>query len=133
MASLLKWVIENPAADLRAESLAERANMSLRNFYRAFGEATGASPAEWVENVRFGIAKRLLEQTEERVDQIAHKSGFLDEERMRRCFVRRAGMSPLVYRARFAQPAPDRTGEVDVSLLANAYGLAGGHRRQPLA
>lgn len=133
MAPLLKWIVENPDADLRTESLAERANMSVRNLYRAFAEATGAPPAEWVENVRLGVAKRLLEQTEERVDQIALKSGFIDEQRMRRCFVRKVGISPLVYRARFAQPAPAPNAEVDVSLLADAYGLAGAHAKQTLA
>ena len=127
MAILLKWIIEHPDADLRAEELADRANMSLRNFYRAFEEATGTSPGDWVENVRLGIAKRLLEQTGERVDQVARKSGFIDDERMRRCFVRKLGLTPVAYRDRFGQPSPAPTGRMDVSLLAEAYGLAGGN------
>jgi transcriptional regulator GlxA family with amidase domain len=49
---LLKWIALNPDADLRAETLAERAHMSLRNFYRAFEDATRMSPAEWVEATR---------------------------------------------------------------------------------
>lgn len=124
MAALLKWIIDHPDADLRAEALAERANMSLRNFYRAFEEATGSSPAEWVQNVRLGIARRLLEQTGDRIDQIARKAGFLDDERMRRCFVRKLGFTPAAYRDRFAQPAP-ADGKVDLSLLAGALGLLG--------
>lgn len=126
MAPLLQWIFDHPEADLRAEALAERANMSLRNFYRAFEEATGCSPAQWVENVRLRIARRLLEQTDERVDQVARKSGFLDDERMRRCFVRRLGFTPAAYRERFCQPAPARTGGVDSPLLAEAFGLLGG-------
>jgi transcriptional regulator GlxA family with amidase domain len=98
--NLLKWVIENPGEDLRAEVLADRAHMSLRNFYRAFEEATAATPAEWVESVRLELAKRLLEQTNERVEQIAFKSGFISYEHMRRAFVRRTGSSPLAYRSR---------------------------------
>jgi len=126
MAPLLKWIVENPAGDLRAEALAERSNMSLRNFYRAFEEATGAPPAEWVENIRLGIARRLLEQTDERVDQVARRAGFLSDERMRRCFIRKLGFTPAAYRERFCQPAPVPTGEADASLLAQAYGLLGG-------
>ncbi len=127
LASLLKWIIEHPDADLRTEALAERANMSLRNFHRAFHGATGAPPAEWVENVRLGIARRLLEETDERMDQIALKSGFLDDERMRRCFVRKLGLTPAAYRNRHAQPMPKPNGRIDVSLLAEAYGFAGGN------
>jgi transcriptional regulator GlxA family with amidase domain len=83
---------------LRAEALAERAHMSLRNFYRAFEDATGTSPAEWVEATRMEVAKRLLEQSSDNADQIAHKAGFASYERMRRTFARRLGASPLAYR-----------------------------------
>ena len=123
MAPILKWIIDHPGADLRVETLAQRANMSVRTFYRAFQQATDVSPAEWVENVRLSVAKRLIEQTEERVDQIARKSGFLDDERMRRCFVRKLGFTPLAYRTRFGQSA--RTSEIDVTSIAEAYRLAG--------
>lgn len=123
MSPLLKWIIENPAADLRAETMAERAGMSLRNFYRAFEETTGTSPAEWVEAVRLGLARRMLEQTEERIDQIARRSGFVTYERMRRCFARRLGVTPADYRLRFAQTSPRPSGEVDVSVLLDAFGL----------
>jgi transcriptional regulator GlxA family with amidase domain len=99
--------------------------MSLRNFYRAFEDATGASPAQWVENIRLAIARRLLEQTEERIEQVACKAGFLSEERMRRCFIRRLGFTPAAYRQRYGQPAPV-PGDADLSLLAEAYGILGG-------
>lgn len=103
---LLKWIVANPHADLRAEALAERVHMSLRNFYRAFEEATASSPAEWVEATRLECAKRLLEQTGEYAEQVAVKSGFITYERMRRTFFRRVGASPLAYRGRFARSRP---------------------------
>jgi transcriptional regulator GlxA family with amidase domain len=100
---LLNWIIENPREDLRTEALAARANMSLRNFYRAFEAATGTSPAEWVEMARVEIAKRLLEQTGERVEQVAYKSGHSSYETMRKAFAKRLGVSPTAYRARFSR------------------------------
>jgi len=106
---LLKWIMEHPGEDLRAEVLAERAHMSLRNFYRAFEEATATTPAEWVEAVRLEVAKRLLEQTNENADQVAFKSGFASYEQMRRTFVKRIGSSPLAYRGRSPQ-APAHPG-----------------------
>ena len=104
IAVLLRWIVEHPGDDLRAERLAERAHMSLRNFYRAFENATGDSPAEWVEALRVEIAKRLLQRTSRRVEQIAWEAGFASYQRMRRAFVRRVGIAPGDYRARFSPP-----------------------------
>lgn len=106
LAPLLQWIADNPAADLRTEKLSERAHMSLRNFYRSFEEATGTSPAEWVEEVRMEVAKRLLEQTSHHIDQVALKAGFVTYERMRRAFAKRMGVSPAAYRARFTRSFP---------------------------
>jgi transcriptional regulator GlxA family with amidase domain len=103
LASLLAWIIEHPTEDLRSETLADRANMSLRNFYRAFETATGTSPADWVEMTRMEIAKRHLEQGSQKVEQISCQSGFTSYEQMRKVFARRIGVSPKHYRARFAQ------------------------------
>lgn len=59
--------------------------MSLRNFYRAFEAATGTSPADWIETARVEIAKRLLEQTSAKVEQIAYKSGHSARSQPRLC------------------------------------------------
>ena len=104
LAPLLQWMIEHPRADLTVEALAERANMSVRNFYRSFEGATGQSPANWVEAMRVENAKRLLCQTDAQAEQIAYASGFSSYERMRRSFIRRMGISPLTYRKRFGLP-----------------------------
>jgi transcriptional regulator GlxA family with amidase domain len=76
--------------------------MSLRNFYRAFEAATGVSPATWVEMARVEIAKRLLSQGTEAIEQIAYKAGFASYDTMRKAFARRVGVTPTTYRERFA-------------------------------
>jgi transcriptional regulator GlxA family with amidase domain len=121
MAELLNWIVEHPQEDLRTEALAERAKMSLRNFYRAFTQATGMPPAEWVETARVEIAKRLLEQTAHNVDQVAYRAGFSSYEQLRKAFGRRLAVSPAAYRERFSRPAPVRAGAVDLALLSDAY------------
>jgi transcriptional regulator GlxA family with amidase domain len=102
LGSLLDWIVEHPCGDLRAEALADRANMSLRNFYRAFEAVTGTSPADWVEMARVENAKRLLSQGTEPIDQTAYKSGFASYDTMRKAFARRLGVTPTTYRERFA-------------------------------
>jgi len=103
LGSVLGWIVENPCEDLRTEKLAEKANMSLRNFFRAFEAATGTSPADWVEMARTEVAKRFLEEGTEKVEQVAYKSGFSSYEQMRKAFARRVGVSPTEYRSRFAR------------------------------
>jgi transcriptional regulator GlxA family with amidase domain len=107
LASMLGWIVENPCEDLRTETLAARANMSLRNFFRAFEAATGTSPADWVEMARLEIAKRFLEQGSEKAEQVAFKAGFSSYEQMRKVFSRRIGVSPAHYRARFGRRHTD--------------------------
>jgi len=120
LGELLKWIAAHPGADLRAEALAERAHMSLRNFYRAFEEATGNSPAEWVEATRLEVAKRLLEQSTENADQIARKAGFTSYERMRRTFARRLGASPLAYREMHPKVHEASSGDLFLNSLDTA-------------
>lgn len=122
LAALLAWIAEHPGEDLRTEALAERANMSLRNFFRAFVEATGSTPADWVEETRIDIAKRLLEQTAQAVDQVAYHSGFGSYERMRKAFARRLGTTPGEHRSRFSRALGV---EIDVraALLASRRAL----------
>jgi transcriptional regulator GlxA family with amidase domain len=120
LAPLLRWIVLNPAADLRTDALAERANMSLRSFYRAFVAATGTPPAEWVELARMEVARRLLEQTSLPVERIAVEAGFINYERMRRAFARRTGITPAAYRSRFARTLPPHDSLIDVGLLLSA-------------
>ena len=119
LAPLLEWIAQNPAADLRTQSLANRAHMSLRNFFRAFVHATGSTPADWVEVTRLDQAKRLLEQTSQTIDQVAYRSGFGSYDRMRKAFARRLGITPGQYRERFSR-CSGRTPELRAALLAAA-------------
>ena len=123
LAPLLQWIVENPRADLRSEALADRANMSLRTFYRSFVAAAGSPPADWVESARLEVAKRLLEDTQQTLEQIAVKSGFGSYERMRRSFARRLGTAPSGYRARFSRPCAGREQSLDLLCMSEGYAL----------
>ena len=120
MAPLLNWIVEHPQEDLCSDLLAKRAKMSLRNFYRAFTRATGVPPAQWVEAARVEIAKRLLEQTEDNVDQVAYRAGFSGYEQLRKAFWRRLSVTPAAYRARFSR-VPLKQSAVDLALISDSY------------
>ena len=105
-AALHAWITENLARDLTVDALAARTGMSPRHFARLYAAKQGATPAKAVEVLRVEAARRTLEDTAAPVKRIAAACGFGDEERMRRSFVRRLGLSPLDYRRRFADRRP---------------------------
>ncbi|MBS0276997.1 MAG: helix-turn-helix domain-containing protein, partial [Proteobacteria bacterium] len=57
----------------------------------------------YVEDIRLDEARRLLTATSLPVTDIAARSGFGSEERMRRAFHRHLKINPAAFRARFQQ------------------------------
>lgn len=93
-ASLLSWVREHVGEDLSVERLADKANMSPRNFARAFLRATNVTPAKAVERIRLEVARVRIENSADPIEMVADWAGFRDSERMRRAFLRAFGQPP---------------------------------------
>lgn len=100
--ALHMWMKDNLTADLRVDALAHRSGMSPRNFARLYTEETGLTPARAVEQMRVDAARAMLENPAVSVRTIALRTGFGNDERMRRSFARRLGITPQAYRERFA-------------------------------
>jgi transcriptional regulator GlxA family with amidase domain len=98
---LQSWIADNLDADLRVETLADRAAMSPRNFARFFRREVGMTPAAFVEQLRVERARQLLEESADPIDLVSARCGFGTPETMRRAFGRRVGVPPADYRARF--------------------------------
>ena len=99
---LQRWVAAHPALDHSVARLAERMHLSPRHLSRLFRVAVGITPATWVEEVRVGTARRLLEQGDLAPKQVAASCGFSDADVLRRAFMRQVGVTPAEYRKRFA-------------------------------
>jgi transcriptional regulator GlxA family with amidase domain len=96
--STLTFARNNLQASLSVERLAHVAGLGPRQFSRAFRAETRMSPAKAVESLRLEAARRMLEQSAHPIDTIALETGFGDEERMRRAFIRVVGHSPQAIR-----------------------------------
>lgn len=94
-------IVENPATDLSVEALAQRIHMSPRHFARLFRAETGVTPARYVESIRLEAARRVLEDSDQPIADVALKCGFGTPETMRRCFLRALDVAPAEYRRRF--------------------------------
>lgn len=101
-AALESWVLDNLATDLSAGTLAQFAGLSERQFYRRFTAEIGASPAAWVKDLRLAAARRHIEQGARSLKEVARRCGFGDEQRMRRAFQVRLGVTPSDYARRFS-------------------------------
>lgn len=98
---LIAWIGTHLQEDLSVEALAERVQMSQRNFSRAFAAETGFTPARFVEQNRVAAAAaQLLRRTRWTQERIASRSGFRSVDALQRAFARQYGLTPQAYRKR---------------------------------
>jgi transcriptional regulator GlxA family with amidase domain len=94
----LDYAKRNLRKTLSVGELAEVANLSSRQFSRAFRTETGQSPAKAIESLRVEAARSLVEESRHAIDVVARETGFADPERMRRAFIRKFGHPPQTFR-----------------------------------
>ncbi|MEU7061509.1 GlxA family transcriptional regulator [Streptomyces sp. NPDC046197] len=114
-----EWILDNLHNPMPVAEIAQRANMSPRNFARVFRREVGTTPGQYVERSRIGRARELLESTDLTISQIARRCGFVAPETFFRSFGRTLGLTPKEYRHRFQVISPagliDRHHETDRS------------------
>ncbi len=106
LAETLEWAMSHLDEPLPVAVLAAHTAVSPRHFTRQFRDATGTTPHQWLLTQRLTLAQRLLETTDQSVDQITRATGFGTAASLRLYFQRCLGTSPLAYRRTFrTQPA----------------------------
>jgi transcriptional regulator GlxA family with amidase domain len=109
-ADLIAWMQDNLHRTLDVPTLAARAGLGERNFYRRFFAATGKSPAHFVEALRLEAARTLIDG-DLPLKALAAKVG-LTPIRLNNAFERRFGVAPRLFREMHrttSQAAPDKT------------------------
>lgn len=100
--SVQAWMKDNLSRHMTIPFLAAKAGFGERTFARRFKKATGDTPLGYLQNLRIGKAKYMLEQTQEPVDIITYATGYEDVSSFRRLFKRITGLSPTAYRKKFS-------------------------------
>ncbi len=90
---------------LDVPALASRAGLSERSFHRKFVEATGRTPAHFVEGLRLDAARTLLAKGLP-LKAIAGRVGLRSSARLGQAFERRFGMTPSLFREMHAASVP---------------------------
>ena len=99
----LAYARRNLKTPLSVEALAAAARLGPRQFSRALRAETGMSPAKAIESLRLEAARLMIQTSRHTVDVIAAETGFGDQERMRRAFIRVQGQPPQSIR-RMSRP-----------------------------
>ncbi|MEV6428758.1 helix-turn-helix domain-containing protein [Nocardia sp. NPDC051463] len=103
---VLQWAIANLDQPLTVDTLAAKANMSPRTFFRHVQQATGATPMQWLLGQRLSHAQSLLESSDFGIDRISSMSGLGTAANLRRHFAGVIGVSPAEYRRTFERREP---------------------------
>ena len=99
------------------DSLADRLGVGGRHLRRLFERHLGASPLAVAQTRRLHFARRLLDQTELPMREVAFASGFQSVKRFNTVVRETFGMTPTELRRRSRDRAvPERTGTVTLKL-----------------
>lgn len=97
-------IAENFAVAAPVEEMVRWSGLAPRTFKRRFKLATSNTPIAYVQRIRVERAKRLLETSDEPIEEISWAVGYEDPASFRRLFKRLTGLAPGAYRQRFQIP-----------------------------
>jgi AraC family transcriptional regulator, transcriptional activator FtrA len=124
----LTWLAGHLHEPLTIEQMAARAIMSPRTFARRFQATLGTTPYHWLLQQRVASAQRLLETTDDSIEQIALACGFHSAATLRLHFQRLLHTAPQAYRNAFHQ---DHTGsQAKQAMYAHQTMFCGSDERQ---
>ncbi|MFJ9415337.1 helix-turn-helix domain-containing protein [Streptomyces sp. NPDC101227] len=101
LAPVLAWAQERLGTPLTVADLAARAAVSQATLHRRFRAQLGTTPLAWLTGERIALACRLIERGEQRLDEVARRSGLGTAANLRARLRRETGLSPSAYRRRF--------------------------------
>jgi AraC-like DNA-binding protein len=96
--TIIEYTYNNFKEKISLEKLAEITGVSLYRLSHFIKEALGISYQDFLQNVRFERALKLLKETKDSVVKIAEECGFSDYKYLNKLMGERFHMTPLKYR-----------------------------------
>jgi transcriptional regulator GlxA family with amidase domain len=101
-------VARDPAASWSAAELSAIACTSPRNLSRLFAEHAGCSPLDYVQLIRFALARQMVMRSPLDLEHVAARAGFRSAQHLRRVWSRWEALPPSVFRLRGATSPANR-------------------------
>jgi LacI family transcriptional regulator len=98
VAKSLRFIWEHCHEPISVKNLVDVAAMSRRGLHKAFLENLGRTPGEELQRVRIERAKRLLSETDHKMEVLAGMCGYQSANSFCVSFKNTTGMSPKQYR-----------------------------------
>ncbi|MGI1678321.1 MAG: helix-turn-helix domain-containing protein [Cellvibrionaceae bacterium] len=92
------WLQDNYSSDIQFSTLAGHFDLSVRSFNRRFKLATGKTPLKYLQEIRIGIARDLLQTTNLSISEIAYRVGYHDLGHFSSLFKKTFNATPHDYR-----------------------------------
>ena len=96
----MDFIAAHPDGDVTIVDLARQCGLSAGYFVSAFKRSTGVTPHRWLTHRRVDSAKRLLNDRDVPVAQIAVACGFANQSHFTRVFRAVTGCTPAAWRRR---------------------------------
>jgi len=103
IAMVQKYMEKNYNKTITMTEMAGISSMSPRNLIRRFEQATSNTPLEYLQRFRIENAKKMLENRNDGIEQIAMKCGYEDMSFFRKVFKRHVGMTPREYKDKYGR------------------------------
>jgi AraC family transcriptional regulator len=92
--------ISEEGGRLALGDLAKEVGMSYYHFSRAFKQSMGSSTTQYIAERRVDRARKLLEETEQPIAEVALRAGFSSQSHFTTTFHKMTGVTPKTFRAR---------------------------------
>lgn len=96
------FINQHFAEHIYLDQICRHVGLSKSTLLRAFTKSKGVTPYRYLENIRIGSAKKLLEQGAAPIDA-ALQTGFSDQSHFTNYFNRFIGLAPGIYRDIFLE------------------------------
>lgn len=98
MQTITDYIAAHYAEPLDTSQLAKLIQAATTSFHRKFTQILGVTPNEYITTIRLNAARKLLEETDQLVADIATTVGFYDQSHFTKAFKKARGLTPGAYR-----------------------------------
>lgn len=122
--SLHAWIADHLSEDLRIDRLAAVTGMTTRTFERQYTSRVGRTPGRTIAELRIEAAIRLMNSSDCSLKEVARRTGFQEEQNLRRTFLRLHGVTPETFRRQLSHVSVQATERSSSAVTASVASFA---------